>query len=84
MFEGLVQPRHLLLGHCPHRLRAGRLPELGKTLGLAIRDSRRAMNAGEGDRHGAGAVERRRCSTSGESPRAPDSPVERQRGGLSD
>ena len=49
MFEGLVQPIHLLLVLVIALIvfGPGRLPELGKALGTAIRDFRRAMNGGE-------------------------------------
>jgi sec-independent protein translocase protein TatA len=46
MFEGLVQPMHLLLILIITLLvfGPGKLPEIGKGLGEAIRDFRRALN----------------------------------------
>jgi sec-independent protein translocase protein TatA len=48
MFEGLVQPMHLLLILIITLLvfGPGKLPEIGKGLGEAIRDFRRALNGG--------------------------------------
>ncbi|HLK11100.1 MAG TPA: twin-arginine translocase TatA/TatE family subunit [Candidatus Binatia bacterium] len=48
MFEGLVQPMHLLLVLVITLLvfGPGKLPEIGKGLGEAIRDFRRALNGG--------------------------------------
>jgi len=56
MFEGLVQPMHLLLVLVIVLIvfGPGRLPELGKALGTAIRDFRRAMNGGEEATRGVG------------------------------
>jgi sec-independent protein translocase protein TatA len=73
MFEGLVQPMHLLLVLVIALIvfGPGRLPELGKTLGLAIRDFRRAMNSGEEDRRGAVRPNGADAARPSESPGAP-------------
>ena len=79
MFEGLVQPMHLLLVLVIALIvfGPGRLPELGKTLGLAIRDFRRAMNGGEEDRRGAVRPNGADVARPTEQPDATDSAVER-------
>ncbi len=80
MFEGLVQPMHLLLVLVVALVvfGPGRLPELGKTLGAAIRDFRRAMNGGEEDRRGAVRPNGADVVRPSEPPGTPDSAVERQ------
>ena len=79
MFEGLVQPMHVLLILVVALIvfGPGRLPELGKTLGTAIRDFRRAVNGDEGDRHGAVPPNGADGARSSESPGATDTTVER-------
>ncbi len=79
MFEGLVQPMHLLLVLVVALvvLGPGRLPELGKTLGTAIRDFRRAMNGGEEATRGVGRPNGADVARPNEPQGAPDSAAER-------
>ncbi len=51
MFEGLLQPMHLLLilGICLIVFGPSRLPELGKGLGQAIRGFKSGLSEGEDD-----------------------------------